>query len=570
MVLFNGFLWDPLFGSQAAKAINGAVLILAVLAARDWVVSATGDREAGLLSGALLATIPLLVMNAWSTQLEGMVCLFLLLFLRAFFAAASSRDTGLALVSGLFAGMALSVKYTSILGIGAGVLATGFILRRSGAIRAALPAGLAGLPAVLPWVLKNAVFTGNPFYPYLAGLFPGRQLPSWGYARLIAEQREMHAATLVDWLKLPWTLVMGEPVGPILLAAVPLFLVYRIRGGAARPLGATLAVFFVAALAVTHHMRFLLAGFAAGYVLVAILSTATPAWVRRILAGAALLAAVLGAPKLALVSRHFYSCAGIWRGVETRTLYLKRAGVAPYFELPEWVNRNLPPGSVLLVVGDARGLYYRHRTLTNSVFDDPILAAALREGLDAPEILRHLERMGVTHLLVNAEEGLRSAADYRHYELSADEWTRLDDFVTRCLEPVAYLRDAQAVYRLLPAPTEGEVRPRSAARFIMMSRLGTDFVKALSKGDAGAAERLADEGLASCPALSFWWEQKAYLSALAGRNEEALKCFGEAESRGVLERESYSRWAAILDAAGMEARAAAVRKVASGWYPNPG
>jgi hypothetical protein len=571
MVLFNGYLWGPLFGSQAAKLLNVAALLMAALAAGDWAREAAADREAGWLAGVLLITTPLLALNAWTTQLECLLCLFILLFLRAFTAALSGGGTGAAIAAGLFAGMALSVKYTAVLGLGAGALAVLLASRgAAGRARACLAASLAALPPVLPWVAKNAAFTGNPFHPYLAGWFDGRRLPAWGYERLLAEQREMHVATLKGWLTLPWDLAMREPVGPMLLALLPLALLFRVRGGTARALGVATALFFASALAVTHHVRFLLAGFAPAYVLLAVLSAAAPSWARRALLWAAAAAALLGLPMLSNVSRYYYSCGGVWRGVETRASYLGRpgrAGAPLYQDLAGWVNANLPGDAVLLVAGDARTLYYERTALSNSVFDDPVLPVALRQGLDAEAVLRRLKRLGVTHLAVNAEEGLRSAADYRHYEMTPDEWTRLDDFSARCLEPAAFLPD-QAVYRLRDAPLAGRV-PARPGLFCLMSKEARDYVRALGSGDWDGAARSVERGLAACPGTAFWWEQKAQLESRAGRVGAALECFAKASERGILRPGAYRVWAELLESSGRGREAAAVRKASADHYPAP-
>ena len=84
----------------------------------------------------------------------------------------------------LFCGFAIATKLTSVVLL-AGVLlcaALLFFQKRISFLRLALGAVISGLPA-LPWLVKNAVYTGNPFFPYsllgtfsLAGGSTGSQL----------------------------------------------------------------------------------------------------------------------------------------------------------------------------------------------------------------------------------------------------------------------------------------------------------------------------------------------------------------------------------------------------------
>jgi len=566
MFMFNGLLAGPVTGSEVAKVLNVAALAACALLAFGWVRKVSRDADMGVLAGAMILTTPLLAMNVWSTQLEGILCFFLLLFLYLSSEALSRGDAGTALAAGLMAGMSLSVKYTSVLGVGAGVLALLLFSGRRGTFRSWTLMALATLPPVLPWILKNAVFTGNPFFPYLMDWFAGRRLPEAGYVRLLAEQREIHADSLSTWLTLPWRLVMSEPVGPMLLGLVPVVLLFRWRGRVSRTLAWTVILFFASALVVTHHMRFLAAGFVVFDVMVAMVLASSAPWVRRGVGWAAVIAAAMGLLTLANISRHYYSCGGVWQGRETRSAYLERAGVSPYHDLPAWVDGNLPADSVLLVVGDARGYYYGRRFLTNTVFDDPILSKAVRDGLDAAGILRLLKRMGVTHLVVNGLEGLRSAADYRHYELAPDDWTRLEDFMGRGVEPVAFLRQ-KGVYRVLDSLKDSGVRVLPSP-LLLFSGTGTAFVKAVQDREWAEAGRRADEAVRACPTSSFWWEQKAQLVARAGKEKEASDLFRKAEGLGVLQSEGYRQWFFLLEKAGRRAEAAAVKTSAKQWYPN--
>lgn len=86
--------------------------------------------------------------------------------------AESRRDAALA---GLMLGAAIGAKATSaaflMATLGAWVAARLVAGRRERTAVLALVAAAAALPFALPWVVRNALTTGNPFYPFLPDLF---------------------------------------------------------------------------------------------------------------------------------------------------------------------------------------------------------------------------------------------------------------------------------------------------------------------------------------------------------------------------------------------------------------
>lgn len=117
-----------------------------------------------LLSGFTFAKSPAWGYNDWTAMLYGLTCL---IALDNWASSKTRRDLALAAT---FAGMALATKYTGgiILVCGIGVIA--FNMRREALSKLGstifLFASLASL-MLLPWIFKNWLQTGNPFYPLL-------------------------------------------------------------------------------------------------------------------------------------------------------------------------------------------------------------------------------------------------------------------------------------------------------------------------------------------------------------------------------------------------------------------
>src|ERR1019366_6726797 len=90
-----------------------------------------------------------------------------------------------------------------------------------------------------------------------------------------------------------------------------------------------------------------------------------PVWGKG-MALVAALSAVFCFAYLGSISYYYYSRAGLWSGRQARADYFLSPGkVTPYYPIAKWISTNVPADALLLMVGDARGLYYDRPFLTN-------------------------------------------------------------------------------------------------------------------------------------------------------------------------------------------------------------
>ena len=508
-------------GTESAKMLHALCFGVCALLAGGWARELAGSF-AGWLALGFTLTLPLASVNIWTTQVEGFLGLMVLLAVYSLnrWVREESQAGPWALLSGLWAGMALSTKYTALL-----VLALAFVVlafqkpsffkRTPWVLWAGAAAGI--LLLLGPWVLKNLAFTGNPFFPYGMPHFPGRHLPAAGYERLLQEQQARVTTGIGSWLLLPWSLTLSNPdsynfCGPLSLSLAPFLLLFRFREPALRFLAALVPLLFIAGFAATHILRFSFPGFLLLYVLAgAVLGGGDkPAWGKG-WAWTAALSAMLCFPYLAAISHYYYSCAGIWEGRETRADYLMGAGkLNPYYSTAQWISGNLPPQARLLVVGDARGLYYERPFLTNSVFDEQVLAKLAREENGAEGIAKRLKEMGVDYLFVNQPEGIRVSAGYGHYDLSPTEWKKLDDFIQNYTQAV-YSNDmerGQDVFRVLPAP-QLVGSPLKDGLFLSFSKPVSQLMSDFQKRQWKDVEVDFTEVTRLYPFSDYWKQQKA-------------------------------------------------------------
>jgi hypothetical protein len=183
-----------LAGNPAATVLGWVFGLLAVLGLlgclrRAWDAQAAWVGGAALLAGFTPAWLLATGYVDWLVFLEALGALVML---------AAWRETGerrSLLLAGVFAGLAVGSKYTSAFLALAAVAALGWHAwkRRAQFIPTVFTFGLAALIVALPWFLKNALTTGNPFYPFF---FTG------GAMNAVRLQVYQHLGAWGDWTDL--------------------------------------------------------------------------------------------------------------------------------------------------------------------------------------------------------------------------------------------------------------------------------------------------------------------------------------------------------------------------------
>ncbi|HTC20350.1 MAG TPA: hypothetical protein VK859_05865 [bacterium] len=510
----NGFFCQ---GTESAKMLHVVGFGFCALFAGGWAWEAGGEK-AGWLTLGLALTLPLLTINIWTTQVEGLLALALVLFLYFFFQGfhPEKPSPGAMAAAGLFMALAFSIKYTAALVV-ASALPAMWMVRPAflGQIRwrSHLVFLLGTVLLLAPWMLKNLSFTGNPFFPYFMGLFEGRHLTPAGYETLLTEQQGRIAHGW-QWLILPWKAVMANPdgfnfSGPLALAFIPFLFLFRFRHPVLRFLLIILLLFFFSGFLVTHILRFLGTGFILAYILLGVVLGGgnKPHWGKG-LAWAGSVTALLCFGYLSAISARYSGCAGVWSGRQTRAEYLmNQSKITPYFQMAQWIEGHSAPDARLLVVGDARGLYYDRPFLSNTVFDGQELAVLARDERNSQGIGHRLKELGIDDLVVNGPEGIRVSSDYHHYDLTPQEWKKLDDFIQKNTE-IVYQENYRVVYHLLSAPRTG-LSPEIFDLVLFFSKPASEFIKnAQSRQWQQAGENL-NEALKLYPFSGFWKAQQA-------------------------------------------------------------
>lgn len=383
---------------------------------------------------------------------EPVIGLFLLAATLAFLAWRETGNAGYLRILAIGCGVALASKYSAWFYAAPVLIVAVVAIAREPAPagrRAAACAVTLGIAAaiVAPWLLKNALFTGNPIYPNLFRILDGRFWTEVQEAQYLRSQAAAGGTsrTLVSYLALPIDLALRDyrffcPSFSIALMA--LFLVALALPSARRAphgwLHAISAGGFLAWCLTIHQGRFLVA------------------WVPVMaLSGALALAPLRGRRRATLAATTLVLAVAAYQVRAQRDPYAPRWDllVGPRAELETrngnyrlcaFLNDAVAPDGKVLVFWDNRFFFLQRECWFDSVYEAPSALAWLRSFDDAEAFTREIVRRGFTHVVVNAA----IAADYmedtmgvsvvheRIYPASRHELDRqlFDRFVLQFLE----------------------------------------------------------------------------------------------------------------------------------------
>lgn len=448
-------LYAPFLAAEspaAASLLNGIFALLLGLA-----VFTLGrrllDPETGSLSAAVLWATTGLLFVAVTARVDTTLAFFLLLGHAALVTAVvePARARKSLLLGGAVLGLSVGIKYHA-LAYGAALAPVGLwaVWRAGdgGVERSRILALVAGVTVVaaLPWMLKNQLLLGAPFYPFFAErIFPPwlaelhgtvtipRDLASRAFGTLAAAREPFD---VVDLFVAPERLTV-EPEAVhynvnFLLLALPLALLH-LRRTALVTLGLP-ALLYAVGISVFRpetNLRYLFPAIAPLTVVASFLAAATA----RRFAGPRVRQGILAVAAVAVLVPTVRSTAA-WTtrapvveqatGQVSRQGYLA-AGFGFYANLAGAVNRTVPPDGEVLLLWEARGFYLAPPHLQDNVLANWTL---LRAHLQREESC--LEDTDLTHVLVND-------AAVRYYvgrgtDAKVFEWDRFQGFARRCME----------------------------------------------------------------------------------------------------------------------------------------
>jgi hypothetical protein len=333
-----------------------------------------------------------------------------------------------AILLAAFAGAACASKYTvwplTLVLFGLVAIAPGPDGRRAGWRLLPLLFGVAAV-FVLPWLVKNAVITGNPIYPNAPGLLGGTY---WSETLSVQFQHEMGYGRGAerDWLRyagLPYHLVVDPftgilggaafSAGMMVLILVSLALPWKMRefGSALRILTIAAYVFWCLG---PKQTRYLMVGITVMTVTAGLALVPLRRW-RPAIPAATI--AVVAAALIQLRLQPFPAepILDAFR-VSRADLLARNLG----WDLSQLLNAEVPPTGRVLTFWENR-LYFLDRPfMADSAYGAPAMLGALRAAGDPHVFAQKMAAQGITHVVVNP-------FFYQHYMANGFRYSLIDD-----------------------------------------------------------------------------------------------------------------------------------------------
>ena len=308
-------------------------------------------------------------------------------------------------LTGLLWGFGLGAKYIFafyLLGFGLAFLLLkfkGFDLKKK--FTAMLIVGLIVAACLLPWLVKNTIYMGNPVYPYLDDIFPNE---NWSAQQSIDFSTILARGTdysLLDYLYYPiemfvkpYAYGMTVVFGVLFLLFVP-FLLFTKADARLRFLMIAAFTAFVILMMFSKVPRYFLVAFlllsmpmANGYETV---SQRMPLLKKFMPAALALLLLMNLAQTADLHERYskgasfvYNSLSGGFKIEDPNYFYY-----LPYYRAAEFANKHLSQQDRILIYGDERAFYFNVPVLAGSFADQNLLNFTIPQVYPLPPFVRH-------------------------------------------------------------------------------------------------------------------------------------------------------------------------------------
>lgn len=418
------------------------MLVWVCTAASVWWVFEAGKREAPLtavlVGCGLLVTHSSVMVLSGTTYVEPIVMLWCTASVLSFYRwrGMSSGQAGqrswLAL-SAMFCGLALGTKYYA--GITAGVLGLTLAgrvltaprdLRRARAFELLLFTGVT-TTVFSPWLIKNALFVGNPVFPFLYRWFPATAV-GWtadtarDYFRMLTEYGH-EGRFWSDLVRLPLLLLSGsqrfgggmDALGTTGWELSFWLLPVAIWAGRGNRFLRGLLFYLACHLAAWFGTRVVLRFLVPVAPLLCLLAgvAAHALWLRLGRAGRVMLGAAVGLLTFQhlLLFGFMHALFGSLPpavGLEDRDAFLSRK--LDYYPCARWAAAHLDKNDKILLVGEQRS-YYLERDRVATTVHAPNRFLAQADAAEGPAALaRSLAADGLTHLLLTPREMARLGA----------------------------------------------------------------------------------------------------------------------------------------------------------------
>lgn len=447
-------LLDMLYTPMLAWLPDNAPKFLHLLfgvGAAAWVVlllrrQATG--AAALFGGWLLLSTPVVMALGASAYVDLGILFYATGALAAVIVWADAPQTRWLIAGALMAGLAGATKYNGLMVIP--LLATAPVwLAPPGTSEGrklswALLFGVVALIPLAPWLVKNALETGNPIFPLFNSLLHGRSVPAYPRIGILAQRRMIYGDSWFDIALIPLRIFVtgrdGDPArfdgvfNPLLL----LGLVGAFTAAAPRQdrfIGIYSCVYaLLAFFLMTLRVRYSIAIVAPLALLTVdqLIRMRAAGGTHRMLATTAAISALLFSLGHAALLWQRLDPVPYLLGQLSRDEYIGQ--FVPEYPVLQFANRELPPTARLYLAFLGNRSYYCQRDFVSDMFFLPVtLRDAITNSTDPSGIARQFSQSRITHI-VAVDELLER---YMGESLTEEQSARWHTFAQQHLQPLS-------------------------------------------------------------------------------------------------------------------------------------
>lgn len=400
----------------------------------------------GIFSCLIFYTIMHVMISSWSCGTEMMLTFFGMLSLFAILNT-SYEQKGWLFLSGIFAGFAMSVKYTGLF-TAVGVLAVYIFRFRSFSIKHIQNIFIWGFISsliVAPWLVKNYIYKKNPVYPFMSEYFPKDSQSDYTKLKLFTDEtRQFNKLKFEDWIRHPWLITMGKVPNSENFTLLFLFLLPVVfLFGRPNEIIKCIIVYFVVVWltwSVSSTMvRFLMPGYpAAALVISYFLFSDFYKSLKTLL----LLVVIFTCTVSVYWSGWIYYIQGGWKvvvGKQSKEDFLSFTHSSypyGYYAAIDFINKNLPKDSKVLFIGDGRSFYIERVPVVSSAQDMTPVVEFAKSSKDGYDLYLKIKKEGITHIFFNLGEAIRLGKSYRMFQWDEKSLGVYNDFWKKYVKEV--------------------------------------------------------------------------------------------------------------------------------------
>ncbi|MCX5857882.1 MAG: glycosyltransferase family 39 protein [Deltaproteobacteria bacterium] len=401
-------------GDILAKGLHFIMLLMILLGMDQFIRYRMRKHDFPVLSLLIFSTIPSVFLIAHMAYNDLFVTFYSMAAVFAFIIWHDRSEKAWLILSGLFTGLAMASKYTSLLLPFLGCLgvlwaARDHRFRLGGALRHLLLYVSVLTIVGSPFYLKNWIVTGNPFYPFLYSIFGGRGWdPQQAQFYDFFVQSLGMGRTILDYILLPWNLSflakMDSPqfdgiIGPIFIATLPFAIGIRRPAMAMKIMGTYCFMTFLFWASSAQQIRYLIPAFP----FLAIIAGSILTHYKKNKAIMYLLVFLISG-SLALngyhVSRDFMKIAPVpvIVGKEDRHAFLGR--MLPSYGMFDFMNRHLAQDAKIFLIYMKNFTFLCDRECySDAMFESYTIEKMLSRASTPAEVYSMLAESNFTHIL---------------------------------------------------------------------------------------------------------------------------------------------------------------------------